>query len=477
MSWPLGLLAFSLGLLWLGWRGRRVGDHPTCRRCGFDLFGKPPESHVCSECGADLGRQRAVRIGHRRKRQRVIAFAVPVLLCSGAWLGLIGRGTAAKVNWIEYEPAWLLVPQADSKNASRRDAALLELLRRLQNGKLGRGTTDRLVKRALALQADASAPWSVVWGEFIEQARNTGDVADAQWERYWRQAFPFSLSAGGGAPAGRPLNVSITSPVIMPRYSGLPVGIEYRAMSLTVGGIQCDAAEWGGTAGAYDSATRASLGIAGPNERYYLARSGATWYLSSKDRSIPMVRARTRPGLANPTKIAASVSIMITPDREFGGLGISKSSISLPTDLTTLIRLPPDVIPVELVRTPSLRAGVEKSLHVDQVIMNRAGPEPDTYFEEFTIGGPAPPIDGCFDVELHQAGADFGWRMGTLECRQGQPSHFVFRHKITWHPNRFADVVFKPSAEKASQAGMEQIWGELVIVRVPVVGPSGGTGL
>jgi hypothetical protein len=30
------LLVFAL-------RGRRVDDHPLCRKCGFDLFGKPPD--------------------------------------------------------------------------------------------------------------------------------------------------------------------------------------------------------------------------------------------------------------------------------------------------------------------------------------------------------------------------------------------------------------------------------------------------
>jgi len=38
--------AVGLALLLFGLRGRRVGDHPHCWRCGFDLFGKPAESEV-----------------------------------------------------------------------------------------------------------------------------------------------------------------------------------------------------------------------------------------------------------------------------------------------------------------------------------------------------------------------------------------------------------------------------------------------
>ena len=50
----LSLFGLSLAATVVALRGRRVGDHPYCRRCGFDLFGKPPGSTVCSECGADL---------------------------------------------------------------------------------------------------------------------------------------------------------------------------------------------------------------------------------------------------------------------------------------------------------------------------------------------------------------------------------------------------------------------------------------
>jgi hypothetical protein len=48
------LFLVGLILLILGLRGRRVDDHPICRKCGFDLFGKPEGSTICSECSADL---------------------------------------------------------------------------------------------------------------------------------------------------------------------------------------------------------------------------------------------------------------------------------------------------------------------------------------------------------------------------------------------------------------------------------------
>jgi cytochrome c-type biogenesis protein CcmH/NrfF len=44
--WLLPLLLLLLGVLLVvrGMRGRAVDDHPICRRCGFDLFGRPEGS-------------------------------------------------------------------------------------------------------------------------------------------------------------------------------------------------------------------------------------------------------------------------------------------------------------------------------------------------------------------------------------------------------------------------------------------------
>ncbi|HYO10382.1 MAG TPA: hypothetical protein VER17_15540 [Tepidisphaeraceae bacterium] len=62
LAYALAVATGALVLLVLGMRGRRVDDHPVCRRCGFDLVGPPGGTATCSECGADLvDRRRAVR--------------------------------------------------------------------------------------------------------------------------------------------------------------------------------------------------------------------------------------------------------------------------------------------------------------------------------------------------------------------------------------------------------------------------------
>src|SRR3954467_8495060 len=106
---PVALL--GLWLLVRGLRGGRVGDHPRCRACGFDLFGLPSGRGRCTECGADLSRPRASVTGVRRRR--------PGMLAIGATLFLLATATATgsvltrrgKIEWYHHEPAWLLARQ------------------------------------------------------------------------------------------------------------------------------------------------------------------------------------------------------------------------------------------------------------------------------------------------------------------------------------------------------------------------------
>src|SRR3954447_10809108 len=83
----LPALLFVPLLFLLAWsvRRRRVDDHPVCRRCGFDLTGRPAGSSGCSECGADLSRRRAIRRGNRARRWRVARWVAIPLLLAGAW--------------------------------------------------------------------------------------------------------------------------------------------------------------------------------------------------------------------------------------------------------------------------------------------------------------------------------------------------------------------------------------------------------
>ena len=74
----------GLALTLAGLRGRRTDDHPLCRRCGFDLTGNP-DAAVCGECGADLARPGAIRVGHRARRTLPLALRACRCWCRACW--------------------------------------------------------------------------------------------------------------------------------------------------------------------------------------------------------------------------------------------------------------------------------------------------------------------------------------------------------------------------------------------------------
>ena len=91
------VVLIGMCLLAVGLRGRRVNDHPVCRRCKFDLVGLYPDAGRCPECGAPLS-GRAVRRGVRMYR--------PLLAGTGGALCLLGVaiGGAGLVVTAEGEP-------------------------------------------------------------------------------------------------------------------------------------------------------------------------------------------------------------------------------------------------------------------------------------------------------------------------------------------------------------------------------------
>src|SRR5687768_13486638 len=140
---PLAAMLVGVWLARRGWRGRKVNDHPACRRCGFDLFGLPETSAACPECGADLRWPRAVRDGVRERRRGVAASGVTLCLLAFAWAAGAGWVYSRGVDLNVYKPTWLLTREADSADPAVRDAALRTLVDRSDAGKLSAGQIDK----------------------------------------------------------------------------------------------------------------------------------------------------------------------------------------------------------------------------------------------------------------------------------------------------------------------------------------------
>ena len=209
-------LFLGLPLLLLGWRGRRVGDHPYCRRCRFDLFGldAPP---ACPECGQALADRAGtslpdrIVIGQRKIR--------PVLLVSGLVLTLVPLALAvtvlglrvAQLDPYDYAPAWWLRGEAaaafTAQDAARFDRAMDELRDRLTQGQLSPSALAATADAALDAQADRATPWLPAWGDFIEEAMAAQLLNPPRIERYYQQAAaePMRLDVRPRVTRGDPI--------------------------------------------------------------------------------------------------------------------------------------------------------------------------------------------------------------------------------------------------------------------------------
>jgi hypothetical protein len=191
----LSLIILTFGgaaLLRRGWRGVAIDDHPLCRRCGYDLHGRPAgAAAVCPECGADLSKPRSRRIGHRRKSRGVLTAGLALLVIALGEAGTVGVMVTRNYDWHRIEPVWLLLREA--KDTSGQPAALLELIRRLEDGKLSQRQIDTIADTALSLQADANRPWQPIWGDFIDAARSKQRLDDGRWRRYASTSLDFAL--------------------------------------------------------------------------------------------------------------------------------------------------------------------------------------------------------------------------------------------------------------------------------------------
>jgi len=150
----IGILISLIGIA-LGLKGRRLGEHPHCRRCEFDLFGKPEDSTQCAECGTDLSIRGAIVTGVRRKRIGLLLTSGALLLTS-CGLGVpMGYEIYQSADWQRMKPDWWLASQFDptinpvpSRVLTFGYSAELELSNRMRTDLVmpGQGVSDRAIR-------------------------------------------------------------------------------------------------------------------------------------------------------------------------------------------------------------------------------------------------------------------------------------------------------------------------------------------
>lgn len=213
--------ALGLLLLVLGLRGRRVNDHPHCRRCRFDLFALGDGTRVCPECGSDCSQPRAVRIGTRHRRPGIAAVGAVIVLLVVTTGATMAWGRLAGFDWNTVKPVWLLVHEAGHDDASIRQAALDELFKRQRAGGLSRAAELQVYGVLLDLQANPAIPWDDAWGRYLFDAGVAGHIDRVSFERFLENAAVFTLDMRSPARTGSEQMVWLRFESRGPDYTGL----------------------------------------------------------------------------------------------------------------------------------------------------------------------------------------------------------------------------------------------------------------
>ena len=190
-----GLLIGGLVLLVFGLRGRRVDDHPFCRKCRYDLSGLGERPETCPECGVDLAAHAAVRIGRRRTRPLMIAPGVLLLLLTLGGGAFIGVQNARGFDWNTIKPTWTLERELKGGTGNASAAACAELVRRLDNDRLSDERVIAINDYLLTQHADPNAGWPGAFSLFIERSYQRGDLGEDRFIEYLQTAVTMATSA------------------------------------------------------------------------------------------------------------------------------------------------------------------------------------------------------------------------------------------------------------------------------------------
>lgn len=216
-------------MLWTGFRGRRVGDAPSCGRCRYSVAGI--SSDICPECGADLTRPNGILFGQCVRRAKRGVLGILTILLASLVLTAARSEQLRNYDWYTHAPMrWVLADLAGPQTP-QRVRAWKELNRRMRlYGPLSKEEHDRLVTIALVEQvappAELKGGYTVTQGllDWLEDESVHDRLTYAQRTTFLENALVATLWVKQHVAAGQPVSFQI-------RLDSGGGGIEYGRFS------------------------------------------------------------------------------------------------------------------------------------------------------------------------------------------------------------------------------------------------------
>jgi hypothetical protein len=428
---PLIVVAIGAIAFWFGIRGRRMGNHPTCKRCKFDLFGLPETSMACPECGADLRNAKAACVGRRVRRPRIIWMSCALLVPGLIWTGGVGWIKFRDIATIQYEPVWMLRRAASGRLPIDRDAALVELTRRLEIGKLSKDQIDGIAVLALGAQSDFTQPWVPAWGTFVEEAHQRNALTNQRWESYMRQGVHFEIEARKIVGRGDVLPLRVIGPEF--RY-----GVRARFW-------------W------YEATIKIGNGETFKIGDLY----GMNLRPDAKDLVFDSLLApftSTVNGQQH-TRLDIAFSMQIGESATGDAFYTLDTSIPVETSWKFADKAPDVILDVPVAD----RAAMLASVKLGRVSWWQSGS-----MVSVPVKMKYPPLNGAFDIIIQADGTE--WNLGSFTARKGAVTAFRAERWANNFSAKRIDVILRPSVRAAKwTADLTRIWGEEIVFRdVPV---------
>jgi hypothetical protein len=422
--------------IWIGLRGRRMGETPFCRQCGYELTGIG--SSQCPECGSILSARRAVVRG-RRQPMRDSIYVGSIVAFIGACCVIAGSGRVPRINWYQFKPTSRILADLQSPTVGAPGEEWLELNDRIAKGKLSADQLNRLIELALAQQAAPSlapqpSPFRGHLIDFLAEQVANGKTTPAQSDRFFRQAFVFSLAVRKQILLGDPITYAVTSSGVGPTGAGMSHWSSRLDTTVDVDG-KSESAGPGTSSG----------GLGG----FGTITSWMPCDTPGKHTVTVKISVHVQPRSARSNSVTPGTATVF--DKVFSLTGTTEVLPTEPPGFITLINAP------EL--TAPITAAIKAEFCIFQVKFNSI---------EAMIDVDNAPVDLAFDVILRVGGKETS--LNPIHVKKGATNNWAASGKYTDPPPQKADIVLRSSPAAARKTvDMTSIWnGEIVFKDVPV---------